>query len=130
VHLARRQQADKYDILASMGDAVAILIHDSIKQNLADKNLDGIYLTGGGRRNLFIVERLQRRCGAVGVWPIEALGYDGDLLEAISFAVLAGCFAFGIPSTLPQITGGRAGGIAGNLSMPSKPRKIYSFERS
>jgi len=118
VHTARRHRADKYDIVASISDATAEMIHASIKQYLRDGNLDGIYLTGGGRRNIFMVERLQTRCGPGKVWPIEALGYDGDLLEAVSFAALAGCFVFGASSTMPHITGGKAGGIAGKLALP------------
>lgn len=116
VHMARRLKAGKHDIIASIGDATARLIYSSIKSGLTDKRLDGVYLTGGGRRNIFMVERLQKLCSPVKLWPIEALGYDGDLLEAVSFAVLGGCFVHGISSALPQITGG--GGIAGRLSLP------------
>lgn len=118
IHAARRRHADKYDIMASAADATARLIHRSIKRYLKDARLDGIYLTGGGRRNLSIVKRLQSRCGNVALRPIEALGYNGDLLEAVSFAVLAGCFVYGIPSTMPHVTGGKSGGIAGKLALP------------
>lgn len=122
IHTARRRHGDKHDIMASVADAAARLIHRSIKRHLMDPRLEGIYLTGGGRRNLFIVKRLQIRCGKVTVLPIEALGYNGDLLEAVSFGVLAGCFVFGIPSTVPEVTGGKSGGIAGKLALP--PRQI------
>ncbi len=118
IHTARRQHAGKYDIMASVAGATAMLIHRSIRKYLKDARLDGIYLTGGGRKNFFVVRRLQARCETGVVWPIEALGFDGDLLEAISFAALAGCFVFGIPSTLPNVTGGKSGGIAGKLALP------------
>lgn len=118
IHAARRHHAEKYDLMASIADATAMLIHKSIKKHLNDPRLDGVYLTGGGRKNLFIVKQLQKRCKNKSAWPIEALGFDGDLLEAVSFAVLAGCFINGIPSTLPNITGAASGGIAGKLALP------------
>ena len=83
-----------------------------------DSRMTGIYLTGGGRRNLFMVERLQTYLGTESVLPVEALGFDGDLLEAVSFAVLGGCFVLGIGSTMERITGAAPGGVAGKLSLP------------
>ena len=85
---------------------------------MKDKRLEGVYLSGGGRRNIFLVECLQEHLKPVPVRPIEALGYDGDLLEAVSFAVLGGCFIYGISSTLLHVTGAKAGGVAGKLSLP------------
>lgn len=120
IHTARRHHAGKHDIMASVADATALLIHQSIKRCLKDARFDGIYLGGGGRKNVFVVKRLQARCLGGAVWPVEALGFDGDLLEAVSFATLAGCFVLGIPSTMPNITGGKPGGIAGKLALPPK----------
>ena len=122
VHGARRLHVGHHDIMASIADATAKLIFGAIKRCLKDARLKAVYLTGGGRRNLFMVERLQAYCGDGRVLPIEALGYDGDLLEAASFAVLGGCFVFGIGSTLPQITGGMQGGVAGKLSLPPEAK--------
>ena len=43
---------------------------------------------GGGRRNTFLMRRLAERLG-VAVEPVEAIGFDGDALEAQCFAYLA-----------------------------------------
>ena len=118
VYLGRRARADSTAVITSITDATSTCIHASLKTALKDKSLDAVYLTGGGRKNLYIVKRLAELCRPVAVLPIEALGYDGDLLEAVSFAVLGGCFLFGIPSTLPHVTGAAFGGIAGRLSVP------------
>ncbi len=118
VHTARRLKACKHDILASSDDAVAILICWSIAGYVKDPHLECIHLTGGGRHNRFIVERLQKHCRSIPVRPIEDLGYDGDFLEALSFAVLGGCFIAGRASTMPHITGSKSGGVAGKLSLP------------
>ncbi len=118
IFLTRREKASYEDLMASIVDASARLIYRSVRKYLKDSKLAGIYLTGGGRRNLFLVKRIQECIDPIGLWPVEKLGYHGDLLEAISFAVLAGCYVFGMPSTLPQITGASWGGIAGKLSLP------------
>jgi len=118
VHRMRSVRADKYDLMASIQDATARLIHRRLKKYLKDKRLEGVYITGGGRRNLFMIERLRRYCRDVDIWPIEALGYDGDFMEAVSFAILGGCFIIGRPSSLSQVTGGRIGTIAGKLARP------------
>jgi len=122
VHGARRLRVGHHDIMASIADATAKLIFRAVRSHLKDARLETVYLTGGGRRNLFMVERLQAYCRASRVLPIEALGYDGDLLEAVSFAVLGGCFIFGIGSTMPRITGGKQGGVAGKLSLPPEAK--------
>lgn len=119
VYLARKEKAPKEDIMASITAATVDGICRSVKKYLPNEP-EGIYLTGGGRRNLLIVRRLGEELAPVPIWPVEALGFDGDLLEAVSFAVLGGCFVHGIPSTLPAVTKAAAGGIAGKLSLPAK----------
>jgi anhydro-N-acetylmuramic acid kinase len=125
VHASRRLRLDKHAVLAAIGEATAQLISGRIKKYFNDRTLDGVYLTGGGRRNRFFVERLCRHLAPASVWPIEALDWDGDCLEAASFAVLGGCCVFGIASTLPDVTGAKPGGIAGKISFPPKnqPKK-------
>lgn len=118
IHLSRNKKYDPKDILASALQASAQLIARSLKKQLNEKKLEAIYLTGGGRRNITLVKYLSEQIGKVKIWPVEKLGCDGDLLEAASFAALAGCFINGIGSTLPQVTGAKPYGIAGRLSLP------------
>lgn len=61
-------------------------------------------VTGGGRRNGFFMERLRERLGAA-VEPVEAVGWDGDYLEAQCFGYLAVRSARGLPLSLPTTTG-------------------------
>ena len=119
VHIIHRNRIDYGDLVTSAAEATVRLIHRKIRKYLRDPRGEGIYLTGGGRKNLYMVERLQKLCRPVPVWPIEALGFDGDLLEAVSFAVLGGCFVSGLSSTLPHVTGAHGRGIAGKLSFPA-----------
>jgi anhydro-N-acetylmuramic acid kinase len=118
VFAARRRQATNADIIASVMEATARLIFRSLTPYLTDKRLEAVYLTGGGRKNGYLSQRLQPHLSPCPVWPIETLGFDGDLLEAVSFAVLGGCFVMGMPSTLPQITGAHGATVSGKLSLP------------
>jgi anhydro-N-acetylmuramic acid kinase len=61
-------------------------------------------VTGGGRRNPAIMAALRARLG-VPVDPVEAVGWDGDALEAQCFGFLAVRVARGLPLTWPATTG-------------------------
>ncbi len=59
---------------------------------------------GGGRHNPVLMAALARRLGAP-VRPVEAVGWNGDALEAQAFAYLAVRSAAGLPLSLPSTTG-------------------------
>jgi anhydro-N-acetylmuramic acid kinase len=61
-------------------------------------------VTGGGRRNPAIMAALARRLEAE-IVPVEAVGWQGDLLEAQAFAFLAVRSLKGMPLSLPRTTG-------------------------
>jgi anhydro-N-acetylmuramic acid kinase len=59
---------------------------------------------GGGRRNATLMAALAARLGAR-VEPIEAIGFDGDVVEAQCFAYLALRSRQALPLSLPTTTG-------------------------
>jgi anhydro-N-acetylmuramic acid kinase len=59
---------------------------------------------GGGRRNPTLMKGLAARL-ATRVEPIEAIGFDGDVVEAHCFAYLALRSRAGLPISLPTTTG-------------------------
>jgi len=61
-------------------------------------------VAGGGRRNPAIMDALRRALPAP-VEPAEAVGWDGDALEAQCFGFLAARVAAGLPLSLPETTG-------------------------
>ncbi len=61
-------------------------------------------VTGGGRRNPAIMAALRTRLGAP-VDAVEAVGWDGDALEAQCFGFLAVRVAGGMPISFPGTTG-------------------------
>ncbi|HLJ65424.1 MAG TPA: anhydro-N-acetylmuramic acid kinase, partial [Stellaceae bacterium] len=61
-------------------------------------------VTGGGRHNPVLMAGLAQRLG-LPVAPVEAVGWDGDGLEAQAFAYLAVRSLAGLPLSLPTTTG-------------------------
>lgn len=61
-------------------------------------------ITGGGRRNAHFMGRFRERLG-VPVEAVEAVGWDGDFLEAQCFGYLAVRSRRGLPLSLPTTTG-------------------------
>jgi anhydro-N-acetylmuramic acid kinase len=61
-------------------------------------------VTGGGRRNAFIMDELRRRSGAE-VITIEDAGFNGNATEAEGWAYLAVRSYLGLPLSFPLTTG-------------------------
>ncbi len=76
-----------------------------------------LLVTGGGRHNKVMMAMLAdlMRCDVV---PVEAVGLDGDMLEAQAFAYLAVRVAMGLPTSCSGTTGVRAAIGGGQISRP------------
>lgn len=61
-------------------------------------------ICGGGRHNTILMNTLKRSMAAA-VDPVEAVGLDGDMLEAQAFAYLAVRVLRGLPTSSPTTTG-------------------------
>ena len=61
-------------------------------------------VTGGGRHNPALMAALRAEFDAP-VEPVEAVGWNGDALEAQAFAYLAVRSLYGLPLSYPQTTG-------------------------
>lgn len=76
-----------------------------------------VLVTGGGRHNPVLMRMLGAGLDCP-VMPVEAVGLDGDMLEAQAFAFLAVRVARGLPTSCPSTTGVRAAVGGGILSRP------------
>lgn len=76
-----------------------------------------VLVTGGGRRNPVLMEMLAAALDQA-VAPVEAIGLDGDMLEAQAFAYLAVRVMRGLPTSCPSTTGVRAPVGGGIVSRP------------
>ena len=72
---------------------------------------------GGGRLNPTMMAMLQDRLDAP-VERVEAVGLDGDMLEAQAFAYLAVRVLRGLPTSAPSTTGCREPVCGGRISYP------------
>lgn len=76
-----------------------------------------LLVTGGGRHNATMMRELANRLGCP-VEPVEAVGLDGDMLEAQAFAYLAVRVMRGLPTSCPSTTGVPAAVGGGQISRP------------
>ena len=76
-----------------------------------------VLVTGGGRHNRALMAALAARLPCA-VEPVEAVGLDGDMLEAQAFAHLAVRVARGMPTSAPGTTGVAAPVGGGQISRP------------
>jgi anhydro-N-acetylmuramic acid kinase len=74
-----------------------------------------VLVCGGGRKNKALMAGLASRF-SVPVEPVEAVGWDGDALEAQCFAYLAVRSLRGLPLSLPSTTGVAAPTCGGVLA--------------
>ena len=63
-----------------------------------------VLVTGGGRHNPVLMQMLAARLGRP-VAPVEAVGWEGDAIEAQAFAYLALRVRAGLPLSFPGTTG-------------------------
>ena len=75
-----------------------------------------VLISGGSRHNRFLLKTLQQLIKSVS--PIEAVGLDGDALEAQAFAYLAVRTLQGLPITFPETTGCKTATLGGQIAHP------------
>lgn len=78
---------------------------------------DRVLVCGGGRRNAALMAGLADSLGCP-VMAVEAVGLDGDFLEAEAFAYLGLRVARGLPTSAPGTTGVAAPVGGGRRSLP------------
>jgi anhydro-N-acetylmuramic acid kinase len=77
------------------------------------------YVCGGGRRNPEFMRVLSAVLADTPVQPVEALGFDGDAIEAQAFAFLAVRAVDRLPVTFPSTTGVPTPLTGGRVSRPA-----------
>jgi anhydro-N-acetylmuramic acid kinase len=76
-----------------------------------------LLVTGGGRRNAALMAGLASAFAGL-TDPVEAVGLDGDMLEAQAFAYLAVRVLRGLPTSAPGTTGVAAPVCGGRIALP------------
>ncbi|MEM7379543.1 MAG: anhydro-N-acetylmuramic acid kinase, partial [Pseudomonadota bacterium] len=79
-----------------------------------------LLVCGGGRHNTALMARLSAEI-ACPVKATDAVGVDGDWVEALLMAWLARQRLAGLPANCPSVTGARAATPLGGLYLPPAP---------
>ena len=77
-----------------------------------------LLVAGGGTRNGFLMEQLQRRCRGMAVSSLSGHGIASDQREALAFALLAWWRWRGHPGSLPSVTGACRSAVLGVIAVP------------
>ncbi len=104
------------DAAATLTAAVAVAVQRAMPHCPAMP--ERLLVTGGGRRNPVMMRMIAERVPCL-VDPVEAVGLDGDMLEAQAFAYLAVRVVRGMPTSAPGTTGVTTPVSGGRISRPA-----------
>lgn len=76
------------DLLSTLTELTAVSVSDAIKKNLKQGG-GNIFVSGGGWKNGFLIDRLRTHLSGFDIRPSSELGLNPDAKEAALFAVLA-----------------------------------------
>ena len=79
-------------------------------------NVDKIYVTGGGAKNVAMMAELKFMLAPAEVASIDVLGIEADAKEAVDFALLARETILGRHNVLPVATGAARGAVLGTIA--------------
>ena len=84
--------------------------------DLPNKISNKLILTGGGRKNKFLIRRIKEKLGnSYQVLMIDDFGIDGDFVESQAFAFLAIRSLNKLPTSYPFFTGCKKETIGGEI---------------
>ena len=122
--LDRNEFADLLPAVAALGDADAAATLVACAAAAVARGAEHfpqpvkrLLVCGGGRHNRSMMDHLSRRLGCAAE-PVDAIGLDGDMLEAQAFAYLAVRVLRGLPTSAPGTTGVAAAVGGGQISRP------------
>lgn len=75
------------DLVSTLAELTARSITDFIRTNIKGENLE-IFASGGGAKNVFVMDHLKKALPAASISNTAELGIDPDAKEAILFALL------------------------------------------
>jgi anhydro-N-acetylmuramic acid kinase len=113
---ADAQGLSPVDVVATVTELTVESIAGAYEGHLPGP-VDEVYVSGGGSRNPYLVERLRRRVKAP-VHDYSRLGYPSEAKEAVLMALLANEHVMGTPCNVPAATGANSRVVLGSLSLP------------
>jgi anhydro-N-acetylmuramic acid kinase len=113
------------DLLSTAVELTALAISRRIAPWVnRDARCKDVILTGGGRKNRYLVYRIREHCNPLSVQIIDDYGLDGDYVEPASYAVLGEAFLRGLPNwTVGSGRTGKVWPVLGHLALPPVKRR-------
>lgn len=113
------------DLVATLTAFTARAIGDGVRRFVhTNGTMREVWVSGGGARNVHLMDLLQRGLPELKVQPIDALGVSAEAKEALCFAVLANETVMGRPGNLSGATGARRPAILGKIC-PALRRPVH-----
>jgi anhydro-N-acetylmuramic acid kinase len=110
---------DREDVIATASQFTAFAVYDAYTRFVSRRMvLDELVVSGGGARNRFFLDELQRYFAPSRVRRADEFGVDADAKEAICFAILANETMAGNRANLPRVTGARRRVRLGKICHP------------
>jgi anhydro-N-acetylmuramic acid kinase len=109
------------DIIATVTEFSALTIYDQfnrfLRKRLKNGALDELIVSGGGSKNITMMDSLQRYFSPTKIITSDSLGVSSDAKEALCFAILANETVSGNSSNLPRVTGAKRAVILGKICL-------------
>lgn len=119
VNEAREMGIGDAALLATVTAYTAECIYRNYELFILPKfSISEILVSGGGLRNLTLIEMLRERFHPVRVRSVEDFGLVSDAKEAIAFAILANETIHGNPGNVPGATGADRPVVLGKVTIP------------
>ncbi len=108
------------DVMATGAMLTVLSIYQAYARFIRKRSeLDALIVSGGGRHNAFLMDRLKNTFAPIPVKTVDEFGLDADAKEALCFAVLAHEAVNGVPTNMPSVTGASDRTILGKLCVPA-----------
>jgi anhydro-N-acetylmuramic acid kinase len=115
--LASRRDHSFEDLIATVTSAVAYSIVRAYNRFVKPRyGVSRVIVSGGGAKNLTLMERLRQGFGGIVVRTSDDYGIPSDAREALAFAILGNETICGTPSNIPQATGARRQVVLGDIT--------------
>jgi len=109
-----------HDALATATALTAYSVYQAYARFLRDEfPLDVVIVSGGGARNLTLMQYLANSFAPIAVKTADDFGLSAEAKEALCFAVLAHETFNGVATNLPRVTGAARGTVLGKICLPS-----------
>lgn len=105
------------DLVATLTELTIATVTAAVR----DERLSSLLVSGGGCRNVVIMDGIRNGLPGVAVESTESIGLPADAKEAFAFALIGWMSWHGLPASVPAATGARSARLLGSLTPGTGP---------